>query len=413
MTAVAHSRQGTRGEAIDGVIPSLAVEPTTGDGCARALAGAASNRLSTVIRGGGTKSGWGRAVDTVDFVLSMRSMTGLLVHRDGDLTVTVGAGVTLARLNTTLAARGQWLPIDSAFVASTVGGILATNDSGPLRHRFGTPRDLLIGITLALTDGRLVKSGGTVVKNVAGYDLGKLVTGSYGSLAAIVDATFKLLPLPHASATLRAVYAAPEPLAADAAAIAAGQLEPLAFDVRVTETSDGPRWALLVRFASSPASVSTQMEAARALLHGDTTALREGLEARAWAEQIGLVWDDSPALDAGGDTAIVRCSWLPARLGDVLAMLRDLRAHCGVTLTGRVGIGSGLLRVAGAASVIAGVIEQMRLDASPVAHVVVLRGSRALRSEVDVWGTAPSAPAVALKRAFDPAGILNAGRGPL
>jgi glycolate oxidase FAD binding subunit len=413
MTAAAQSRQGTRGEAIDGVTPDLVAEPTTGEGCAAALAAAASSRLSTVIRGGGTKSAWGRPVDAVDFVLSMRSLSDLLVHRDGDLTVTVGAGVTLARLNTTLAARGQWLPIDSAFVGSTVGGVLATNDSGPLRQRFGTPRDLLIGITLALTDGRLVKSGGTVVKNVAGYDLGKLVTGSYGALAAIVDATFKLLPLPHASATLRAVYTTPEPLAADAAAIAAGQLEPLAFDVRLADTADGPRWTLLVRFASSPASVSTQLEAARALLHGDTTALREGLETRAWAEQVGLVWDPSSALAENGETAVVRCSWLPARLGDVLAMVRDLRGGCDATLTGRVGIGSGHLRLTGTERAITGAIERMRLDASPVRHVVLLRGSRALRSQVDVWGAAPSAPAAALKRALDPAGILNAGRGPL
>src|SRR4029079_2538963 len=128
-------------------------------------------------------------------------------------------------------ARGQVLPVGSAFVGTTVGGALATNDSGPLRQRFGTPRDLLIGITLALTDGRRVKSGGTVVKNVAGYRTGKLVTGSYGALAAIVDATFKLLPLPHASATLRALYTDPEPLAADAAAISAGQFEPRAFAV--------------------------------------------------------------------------------------------------------------------------------------------------------------------------------------
>jgi glycolate oxidase FAD binding subunit len=251
------------------------------------------------------------------------------------------------------------------------------------------------------------------VKNVAGYDLGKLVTGSYGALAAIVDATFKLLPLPHASATLRAVYTTPEPLAADAAAIAAGQLEPLAFDVRLADTAEGPRWTLLVRFASSPASVSTQLEAARALLHGDTTALREGLETRAWAEQVGLVWDPSSVLAAPGETAVVRCSWLPARLGDVLAMVRDLRGGCDATLTGRVGIGSGHLRLTGAESAITEAIERMRLDPSPVGHVVLLRGSRALRSQVDVWGAAPSAPAAALKRALDPAGILNAGRGPL
>jgi glycolate oxidase FAD binding subunit len=412
MAVVPQGRQGTPGEGIDGVTPRMVAEPTSAAACAAVLASAAAGGMSTVIRGGGTKSGWGRPIDVVDLVVSTRSLGDLLVHRDGDLTVTVGAGMTLARLNTTLSARGQWLPVDSAFVGATVGGALATNDSGPLRHRFGTPRDLLIGITLALTDGRVVKAGGTVVKNVAGYDLGKLVTGSYGALAAIVDATFKLLPLPHASATLRAVYADPERLAADAAALSSGQLEPLAFDVRAGDTPDGPRWTLFVRFASSPAAVAAQLDAARVLVQGEATALREGLETRAWSEQVGLAWDAdaSTALGAG---AVVRCNWLPSRLGEVLAMVRAMRAECGVTLTGRVMTGSGLLRLTGSDEAIAAAIVRARLDESPVGHVVVLRGSRTLRGQVDVWGTAPSAPAAALKRALDPTGILNAGRGPL
>src|SRR6185369_14240965 len=148
-------------------------------------------------------------------------------------------------------------------------------------------------------------------------DLGKLVTGSYGALAAIVDATFKLLPLPHASATLRAVYTDPEPLAADAAAIAAGQLEPMAFDVRAADTPDGLRWTMLVRFASSPAAVAAQLDAARTLVHGETSAMREGIETRAWAEQVALAWE-APSTSLGASDAVVRCSWLPSRLGEVL-----------------------------------------------------------------------------------------------
>jgi len=258
------------------------------------------------------------------------------------------------------------------------------------------------------------------VKNVAGYDLGKLVTGSYGALAAIVDATFKLLPLPHASATLRVVYAHPEPLAADAAALAASQLEPLAFDVRAAETPDGARWTMLVRFASSPVAVSAQLDAARALVHGEVTALREGLEARAWSEQVGLAWDPSTPLGASGGSsmapgggAVVRCSWLPSRLGEVLDLVRALRAECDVTFAGRIGAGSGLLRLAGSDAAVGAALVHARLDTSPVGHAVLLRGSRELRARLDVWGTAPSAPAAALKHAFDPAGILNAGRGPL
>ena len=405
MAGAEPSRPGTPADAIDGVTPQRVAEPADAAACAAVLAAAAGGRQATVIRGGGTKTGWGRPVDAVDLVVSTRGLGTLLVHRDGDLTATVGAGVPLSRLNTTLAARGQWLPVDSPFEGATVGGMLATNDSGPLRHRFGTPRDLLIGITLALTDGRVVKSGGTVVKNVAGYDLGKLVTGSYGALAAIVDATFKLLPLPHASATLRAVYADPVALAADAAALASGQLEPLAFDVRVTDTPDGLRGMLLVRFASSPAAVATQIDAARALLGGEMTALRDGMESRAWAEQVALPW--------AGDGAVIRCSWLPSRLGEVLALVAALGTGCEVALAGRIATGAGLLRITGPDAAIASAVVRARLADSPVGHVVLLRASRALRAQVDVWGAAPSAPAAALKRALDPMGILNAGRGPV
>jgi glycolate oxidase FAD binding subunit len=405
MTVAEHSRPGTPADAIDGVTPRLVAEPATGAACAAVLAAAASASQVTVIRGGGTKCGWARPVEAVDLALSTAGLADLLVHRDGDLTATVGAGVPLSRLNTTLSARGQWLPVDSAFAGTTVGGMLATNDTGPLRHRFGTPRDLLIGITLALTDGRVVKSGGTVVKNVAGYDLGKLVTGSYGSLAAIVDATFKLLPLPHASATLRTVYADPGLLAADVAVLTSGQLEPMALDVRASDTGEGPRWTLLTRFASSPAAVASQIDAARALLRGETTALREGQETRLWSEQVAVPWQEG--------AAVVRCSWLPARLPAVLAFVAALRAHCGVALTGRAVSGSGLLCLTGADASVAAAVAAARGASSPVAHVVLLRASRALRAQIDVWGMAPSAPAAALKRAFDPANILNAGRGPV
>jgi len=400
MTVVEHSRPGTAGDAIDGVTPVRVAEPSSGRECAAALAAAAAGGQSTVLRGGGTKMGWGRPVQSVDLVVSTARLDETLIHRDGDLTATVGAGVPLGRLNAALATRGQWLPVDSAFAGATIGGVLATNDAGPLRYRYGTPRDLLIGITLALTDGRVVKAGGTVVKNVAGYDLGKLVTGSYGALAAIVDATFKLLPVPHTSSTLRAVYADPDVLAADAGAIAASQLEPLAFDVGGSD-----HWSLLVRFASSPASVATQVAAARALLRGDVSIMTDQEEAAVWAAQLSLPWHDPGA--------VIRCSWMPSRLAQVLALVHELRTQCDVTLIGRAGTGTGLLRLRGSEPALAAAITRARLDASPVGHVVLLHGSRSLKTQIDVWGAAAGAPAMALKRALDPTGILNAGRGPV
>ena len=147
----------------------------------------------------------------------------------GDLTVTVEAGALLGDLNRTLAAHGQWLPLDPFFGdRATIGGLLATNDSGPHRHRFGTPRDLVIGVRLATVDGRLAKAGGQVVKNVAGYDLSKLVSGSFGGLAAIVSATFKLSPAPPASGTVLIGPLDSGTVARIAAVMASSQLEPVA-----------------------------------------------------------------------------------------------------------------------------------------------------------------------------------------
>src|SRR5687767_2754078 len=199
-------RPGTAADRVDGEVPPQVAEPESPEAFAAALAYASKERLATVIRGGGSKIAWGRPPAAVDLVVSTQRLNRLIAHRHGDLTVTAQAGMTLRDLNVALSAERQWLPIDSAFHDATVGGIVATNDAGPSRHRNGTPRDLVIGITLALTDGRLVKAGGTVVKNVAGYDLGKLVSGSHGTLAGIADVTFKLVPIPASSATLVAGY---------------------------------------------------------------------------------------------------------------------------------------------------------------------------------------------------------------
>src|SRR4030095_5465158 len=224
----------------------------------RALAWASRERLVTVISGGGTKLAWGRTPTAIDLLLMTSRLSQVVAHRHGDLTATVQAGATLREVNQALAREGQWLPIDTAFDAATIGGIVATNDSGPLRSRYGTLRDLLIGITLATTDGRLVKSGGHVVKNVAGYDLSKLMSGAFGSLAGIVDVTVKLSPIPAASRPLQISHETANAMAEDVERLSASQLEPSAFDLQVRLRA-GPEGTplLLGRFATTPATAQT------------------------------------------------------------------------------------------------------------------------------------------------------------
>lgn len=383
------------------------VRPATGAELSAVLSGASRDRRATVLRGGGTKSEWGRTPAAIDLVVSTAGLTAPLEHRYGDLTVTAGAGVTLAALNVALARHGQWLPIDSAFEGATIGGIVATNDAGPLRHRYGTPRDLLIGMTLALADGRIVKAGGHVVKNVAGYDLGKLVSGSFGSLAAIVDATFKLAPMPQASATIVARFTAPEPFARAAGAMVSSQIEPVAVDVHLPASGD--LFRLLVRCASSPAATRTQADAGEAMVRTSSSLAAGAEEAALWRAQVADPW--------AGEGSVVRFSWLPARLAQVVACVQQIREATGATidLWGRAGAGTGLARIAGSADVQADVVTRLRAADGVAAHVVVLRAEPEVRARVDVWG--PPLPAVhvlrALKQSLDPMGILNAGRGPL
>jgi len=404
MSVSEHLRQAAAEDAFDGVVPRHVALPERGEELAQILADASRGRQLTVLRGGGSKLGWGRVPSRVDLVIGTEKVNRLLAHRHGDMTVTAEAGMRLADLNRQLAEHRQYLPVESAFDSATIGGIIATNDAGPMRHRFGTPRDLLIGVTLAMTDGRLIKAGGTVVKNVAGYDLGRLVSGSYGTLAAIVDATFKLLPIPLASTTLVATYADGNALAHDVAALNGSQVELAAFDISV---SSAGRWILLMRMASSPAATAAQAAEARRLLSSAPAAVSGDEERSLWDEQIRAPWAD------GG--TIVRLSWLPSHLPAVVALLSRLQQDgCDVdTFTGRA-IGSGLLRLEGDERAIVAGIAALRASRD-VGHVVVLRATPRLKSEIDVWGPASGAIDVArtLKRMFDPADILNAARGPI
>ncbi len=403
MSIVDCFRPGTADDRVDGEVPPQVAEPGSPEAFAGVLAHASAERLTTVTRGGGTKLSWGRPPAAVDLVVSTSRLKRLIAHRHGDLTATVQAGMTLGDLNAALGGERQWLPVDSAFDGATVGGIVDTNDAGPSRHRHGTPRDLIIGITMAMTDGRVVKAGGTVVKNVAGYDLGKLMSGSHGTLAGIADVTFKLVPVPQTSSTLVASYTDPAALARDVAALDASQIEAAAFDIR---SEDGQPTQLLLRVATSPAARDAQIAAARAMVTGQSTILTDVDERGVWASQLAAPWH--------GD-ASVRFSWLPAKLPQVLAVLDAIRRadHVSVTFAGRV-LGAGMLRLSGEASALAAAIQRLRAN-SDVGHVVLLRGPRPLKDTIDVWGAPRSSDGAvqSIKRMLDPAGILNAARGPI
>lgn len=204
------ARFAGEGDEVDGRAPSYVAFPCGTEETAALLKVAAEYGLAVVARGTGTRLGWGAPPSRVDLVVDTRRMRRIVEHRAGDLVVHVEAGVRLDTLREQLARAGQRLAIDpvrlpgasdrdtadTADTAGTVGGMIATAASGPLRLSHGAVRDLLIGVTMVRADGVVAKAGGKVVKNVAGYDLGKLLTGSWGTLGLVTEAVFRLHPLP-------------------------------------------------------------------------------------------------------------------------------------------------------------------------------------------------------------------------
>jgi glycolate oxidase FAD binding subunit len=378
------------------------LEPASAGEVAAILAGASRDRKRILIRGAGTKLTWGEPVSMapVDLVLSTAKLNRVLAHRHGDLTATVQAGATLADVNRTLATHGQWLPLDPPWAdRCTIGGLVATNDSGPRRHRYGAPRDLIIGIDFVRADGVAAKAGGIVVKNVAGYDLGRLMTGSFGSLAVIVSATFKLYPVPHASRTVVV-----ERYDAALATLLASQLTPTAVEIQA------PTPRLLVRFETTEVAAQQQADALVALANasGATSTIVAGNEEAAlWADHAGRPW--------AGEGAVVKITLLPGAVASTLTWLAAATQGCEFDLVGRAGVGVLLARIGGdverQARVLSGLRERLP---PPTGGAVLVRGSDDLKSRVDPWGPLGGGLGVmrAIKRQFDPLGILNPGVGP-
>ena len=392
-------------DAVDGVQPLLVAEPATLEGLAATLAWATTERFRVLVAGGRTKQGWGGASGPIDLLLSTARLDRVVEHRHGDLTTTVQAGATLSAVNAALAVHGQRLPWDPPWPElATIGGIVATNDSGPRRHGHGAPRDSIIGVTIARTDGRLARAGGIVVKNVAGYDLSRLLTGSFGCLGVILTATFKLAPAPPASRTLEVRVDSLEEVAPIAADLAAAPLTPTAIEI------SAPPVRLLTRFESVDASVSQQAEAARGIVgaRGDT-AIHAGADEQSVWERHAAHWSAPGTL--------VKLATVPAELFPTLVWLRGRAADAGVDLAaaGRAGLGVVDLRLDGPLDAQAVVVSELRARL-PVGRgsAVIRRGAPELRRRVGAWGPIGDALPVmqAIKRQFDPAGVLNPGGGP-
>ena len=250
---------------IDGLRPGLLVRPATSDEVAACMRVCSQARAAVVPAGRMTWLECGNPLRRADVVVSLDRMNRIVDYSPPDLTAVVEAGLTLGEFNAAARRRRQWLPLDPpGFNCASLGAITACNSSGALRLGFGTPRDYVIGLKLVHADGAQSKAGGKVVKNVAGYDMNKLYTGSYGALAIITELTFKLRPLPDRSSTVLITSKYRGPLFQLAKRVLASELQPasvvLTRRLGRSVASSFPDDALLIRFIDSDAAVEHQVD---------------------------------------------------------------------------------------------------------------------------------------------------------
>ncbi|HUK52157.1 MAG TPA: FAD-binding oxidoreductase [Candidatus Binatia bacterium] len=397
-----HLRPAESGDAICRQEPHYVAEPADEKQLAAALRWANEAGVAVTPRGSGSKLDWGNAPARLDLILSTARLDRIVEHVWSDMTVIVEAGVTIRQLQRALGEHGQRLAIDPLWPErATIGGILSTNDSGTLRLRFGALRDLIIGVTLALPDGTLAKSGGKVVKNVAGYDLPKLATGALGTLGVITQAAFRLHPVPRGMRSLCFQAAGAQDAQRLILAFQDSQLAHTSLQARVP--FDGPPRVDL-RLEGTTAGIEAQSAIARKLAAG---VKEEDCPADAWDARQRL-WE--PA----GGAALVKFSVLPSRISAACEAFRREGEKAGMRWTMVVqGTGLGWAR-----------LEDMRPEALRSAILTLRRtlegdtGSLAALerpaglADLDAWGSAgDSYPVmVRVKQQFDPRGTLNPGR---
>lgn len=382
--------------------PSCIVYPHSQGELAALIAGANQNKWRVLVQGSGSKINWGGLAKNIDIVVSTERINQLIEHAVGDLTVTVEAGMKFAHLQDILAKSGQTLALDPAAPESaTIGGIVATADTGSLRQRYGGVRDQLLGITFIRADGQIAKAGGRVVKNVAGYDLMKLFTGAYGTLGIISQVTFRVYPIPESSGTV-ILTGKPEAISQAVRTLQSSELTPTQADLLssklVSSLDLGTGIGLIARFQS--VSESVQEQSKRLLIIGEKLGLHgviyaENQEADLWQrlpEQIYFPVTES--------TITCKIGVLPTAAVEILNQIEVGLIH--------ISSGLGLVRLEKSEQI----LPLRNLCQANSGFLSILSAPVEVKLKFDVWGYTGNSLDVMrdIKKQFDGNCILNPGR---
>ena len=371
------------------------LQPTRIEEAASAVAETSAAGQTVRIQGARTKAAWGSAGRAFDVELRTGGIDRLVEHNAGDLTAILEAGVPLARAQEKFAAAGQMLALDpwlGPHGEATVGGVIATADSGPLRHRYGAPRDLVVGMTVVLSDGTVACSGGKVIKNVAGYDLAKLFCGSFGTLGLIASVSVRLHPRPLATATAVGTTNDPSRLEEAAREVAGAPLELERLDFSWETTGGG---MLLAQCGGTRAGDRAGRVAA---MMG-----RLGLGETEVGTEDEAIWARQRARQRSRDDALIKVAARPSSVAGVLRAAQG----CGASVVGRASLGQCFVAVA--PEMAARLVDRLPADAT----WVLTDAPDSVRSELDPWGRGAPGPLLELmqrvKARFDPTGTCNRG----
>jgi len=409
--------QSLAAAAIDGLAPKWIVRPTSIDQIASVLALAAEARLAVVPRGSGSALELGNPSARVDIVLDLAGLDRVIEYNPDDVTITVQAGITAGALAARLAAHRQWLALDPPGAAArTVGGIAATNASGPLRARYGSMRDLLLGVRFVQADGVVTWGGSKVVKSVSGYDVPKLMVGALGTLGILSELTLRLHPRPETARTWLVLVESPRAARALVERIVDSPLQPSRLEL-FNETAlrllsaQSAGTGVAVSIGSVAEAVREQGERLTAIATtsaGRIIPMPEGFWSRA----------ESAMAPPPGSTVLhiaALADRLAGTVGAIEEAFRTVAPQCEVPLSGSAALGTlrAVVIGAGIAETVAVTTRLRALVAEVGGSVVIARGPVELRRAVDAWGPVePRAFALmrSLRDEFDPARVVNPGR---
>lgn len=419
--------------AIDGKIPKIVASPNDVESISKLLEFANKTGLSVIPRGGGTKMDLGGIPKTVDVILSLLNLDRIIEYAPDDLVVTAQAGIKLADLQRTLAKNGQQLPLDPPYTdITTLGGTVSSNSSGPMRYRYGSCRDLLLGLRAAAPSGEVTRSGGKVVKNVAGYDLRKLYIGSLGTLGIITELTFRLYPMPESEKTFVACFQDVKGAVDLASRVLGSDLLPYAVEAlnhdaaRIVADEAGVQLgevknALVLGFSDVNESVRKQLTTLEEFAHSSEASGTIELDGTSHESTWNAIRNLPRSTRALVPKSLACKASVPISKAletcDTLERLATERGLANVTSSH---VGNGIIHFylsgetqTGDASTLSALISKARdLTSQMGGTLIVERCPPDIKTSVDVWGPPQTGTQLirAIKFHFDPRGILSPGR---